>query len=387
MGSTQGAYHCHNVQGVSENNGELDDEYYDKLDRLLSEVGEYKNVTNPMRVVIVLSNFWYWTGGLSWYLHNASNCTNKSIPCPGVKESFINYTEGFFKCKSAMKVIEKLFDNLANRTNKYKNNITYKDDSTIMAWEIVDDPIANNNVNEFYNWTEHIASYIKERDKNHLVTIGMAGRENASYYKRLHEIKQIDYMTFSLMPMEWNWNVNELEKKTKEFVNNVLKVSRIVRKPLVMNLFRFPRDDEVCSPNSPTKNRDEYYKYVLRLFTEYAEDQFIVGTYFWGWSFDSYPGNETCKLWEVEDPIIGDSTSMYQGYYSIYKTDNSTLEIINNSAHIINNLHKDITIPKYVWMMFAGAAGVFIVCIIIFIAISCRVKSEWEHELDVGADN
>eukprot|EP00826_Nyctotherus_ovalis_P006434 TRINITY_DN11526_c0_g1_i3.p1 TRINITY_DN11526_c0_g1~~TRINITY_DN11526_c0_g1_i3.p1 ORF type:complete len:430 (+),score=85.96 TRINITY_DN11526_c0_g1_i3:240-1529(+) len=392
MGSTQGSFHCHNVQEVTEDNGELNTVYYDRLDYFLSILDEYNTNARTMKVVIVLSNFWYWTGGLSWYLNQSINCTKmyKEIPCPDnkefIEEAFIKYTEGFYKCEDGRNVLKKFISNLLNRVNKYKNNTRYMDDTVIMAWEIINDPKADKMKAELHDWVQSISNFIKEIDPNHLVTVGVSGRGNVSDYQELHEIDRIDYMTFSLMPKEWDWDIKDIDalmEKTTFFVDSVLNASRIVRKPLVMNLFRYPRDNEHCDRTANTTNRNTYYKHVLELFTRYAEDQLIVASYFWGWSFNSYSKSGGCRVWERGDPVIGDSTDMFQGYYSVYEADKETLKVIEDAAAIINNLQKITKVPNYVWIMFIGIASVLILAIIIFIFVSCRDQKKKDEKFNI----
>ena len=359
MGNTQGSYFCHNVQPTSQNDTDL----YDKLDYLLSIASDE---THPLKIVLVLGNFWYWTGGFAWYLNN-TNCakTEDRIPCPLdnssiTKKEFINYASGFYNCEDAYTKFITEIRNLLNHANKYKNCTMFKDDDTIMSLEIANgamensngeynytEPIENEHFVIFKNWVKRIAKDIKTIDQKHLLTIGAStelcissSKHKLPRYRIIHEIPEIDYITFNIQPKKcamYIEDLNEVKIQTIKFVETILTESIILRKPLVINSFEFPNDNFMGV--SSNDDKIQYYRIVLTILKEYVEEKLMAGGYFWGWSGNSFPNNAG-KVWNVGDNIIGDSTDEIQGRYAIYSNDTETLNTIEEYAKIIYEIDK-----------------------------------------------
>ena len=55
----------------------------------------------------------------------------------------------------------------------------------------------------------------------------------------------------------------------------------------------------------------------------------ILGTNFWGWSGEAKPTTPG-NFWEEGDDLIGDPPHEKQGWYAIYQSDSSTIDILRN---------------------------------------------------------
>lgn len=91
----------------------------------------------------------------------------------------------------------------------------YRNDPTILGWELADAPLVMNSAGAYRQWALHTSALIKEFDPNHLVTIGSAGlgvqsdvEEQVSYGTE-HAGPFIDFSTFQMWPHAWGWHMLE----------------------------------------------------------------------------------------------------------------------------------------------------------------------------------
>ncbi|WOG97543.1 hypothetical protein DCAR_0416884 [Daucus carota subsp. sativus] len=165
-------------------------------------------------------------------------------------------------------VVKGYYRNHVQRVITRINTITkvaYKDDSTIMAWELMNEPrcdvdYSGRTVN---GWVQEMASLVKSIDKKHLLTIGMEGfygdtmpekkQFNPGYqvgtdYISNHLIKEIDFATIHAYPDI----CHHTDAKT------------ILKKPLVIAEFGKSSKDPGFSLGSRDVYMGAVYKYIYR---------------------------------------------------------------------------------------------------------------------------
>lgn len=119
-------------------------------------------------------------GGFAQYV---SWVTKEKIPYPaswdsikheltnGSLESFMNFTDKFYKDPKVSYATQKIFKEhirtIITRINKY-TGLAYKNDPTIFSWELANEPQSPS-----IDWVNETARYIKSLDSNHLVTAGL----------------------------------------------------------------------------------------------------------------------------------------------------------------------------------------------------------------------
>ncbi|XP_049935940.1 mannan endo-1,4-beta-mannosidase 6-like isoform X3 [Nymphaea colorata] len=71
---------------------------------------------------------------------------------------------------------EDVFKTVLTRVNSF-TNVTYKDDPTIFAWELMNEPrcLSDPSGDQFQAWVEEISMYVKSIDQAHLLEIGSEG--------------------------------------------------------------------------------------------------------------------------------------------------------------------------------------------------------------------
>lgn len=324
--------------------GEFNTDLLDGLDFLLFEAGK-----RDMKVILCLTNYWEWTGGLAQYL-SWHGCG--PIPYPVMcKEwrTFQKYTSCFFTHRESVECLNNYISLLVNRVNNYTNK-RYMDDPVIMSWQLCNEGRGYNNEKAFNKWIEETSGFIKSMDSNHLVS---AGTEGETPYTRVgldfiknNSCSSIDYTTAHLWVQ--NWNIYKPGKHHKTFkqsinfavkyINEHIEKASSLGKPLVLEEFGFPRDNCGYLPDSSTVYRDKFYETVFDTVTRETKAGWAAaGVNFWAWSGRGKPGETAGSYWKPGCTLLGDPPHEKQGWYSVYDTD-STVEIIRKfSSRFINH--------------------------------------------------
>ncbi len=387
MGTTQGPGEKYRViPGFEDADGSLVQKFFDNLDELINAVN--KKPGPKIRLVVVIQNFWHWSGGMAQYVR--WNCSGGDIPYPNDKgnDAFFDYVKQFYKCKGAKQRFKDTFNRLASHANK-DTKVLYRDEPAIMAWELANEPIPVDLSQEYTEWIEEAAAYIKQVDPLHLVSIGSLGPDHDLNYRANSALTDIDYMTVSIWPERWGWydpndssTLERAKKMTEEYLKRTVDHARLVRKPLVISAFALSRDGNSSLPNATTNWRDSYYEFVLALVYTYAREELIAGVNFWGWSRETYP-TRPGELWAEGDPVLGDTADQPQGKWAVYSRDRTTLTIISKYGGLMSQLPLVAEIPSYVWFILLGILGGLALIIVTFSIVSWqaapRKKSLREH--------
>ncbi len=307
--------------------GVYDEKVLDGLDFLLAEMGK-----RGMKAVMVLNNFWQWSGGMAQYV---SWHEKAPIPYPGDYEKFINYSAKFYAYPECQKWFRDHISSIVNRTNSY-TGLKYRDDPAVFSWELANEPRRYPPA-----WIGETASYIKSIDPNHMVTTGSEGappEEPTQDFAATHKDPAIDYATIHIWPENWSWydpknpsTYSSAEEKCVAYFEKLAKETATLGKPLVLEEFGLARDWEplhdVFNPASPTTNKDTFYAALYGLvLRSMASGGPAAGDNFWAWAGKARPGNG----W------VGDPPHETPGWYSVYDTDTSTLTIIREHARKMN---------------------------------------------------
>ncbi|CAN1303252.1 Mannan endo-1,4-beta-mannosidase 6 [Linum perenne] len=136
--------------------GVYDEDVFTALDFVVSEAKKYK-----IRLILSLTNNWEAYGGKAQYVKWG-------------KEAGLNLTsdDDFFSHPTLRSYYKAHVKMVLNRVNTI-NNITYKEDPTIFAWELINEPRCTSDPSE--SWIQEMAVYVKSMDPKHLVEIGLEG--------------------------------------------------------------------------------------------------------------------------------------------------------------------------------------------------------------------
>jgi mannan endo-1,4-beta-mannosidase len=334
------------VPALQPSPGKYNEDLLEGLDFLLVEMNKRK-----MKAIMCLNNFWNWSGGMGQYLVWAQAA--KSIPYPpphpaGSWSEYQTFTANFYANQTAQKYFQNHIKKIVTRINSITQKL-YSEDATIMAWQLANEPRGDQQANVYIDWIDRTSKFIKNLDKNHLVTTGSEGDTPfASAGVNLlkdHQSSAIDYATFHIWVQNWEFydpaKPETLKKAldfAKDYVKRHISAATKLNKPLVLEEFGISRDNNNHDPMSPTKIRDQYYDEIFKL----VEDAIAVknhplrGVNFWAWAGEGRP-SKIHGLWAKGDTFIGDPAHEHQGWYSVYDKDLSTINIIKSSAKKINS--------------------------------------------------
>ena len=330
---------------IQEKPGVYNEDLLKGLDFMLAEMGK-----RGMYAVIYLNNFWQWSGGMSQYVGWVKKTR---VLDPDVKDGwgdFMAQSANFYYNDSAQQMYRNHIKHLVDRKNSF-NKITYKEDPTIMAWQLANEPRpgsdgANSvkNRDAYVKWIDQTAAYIHGIDPNHLVTTGSEGKagsnQDESLFLEAHSSKNIDYATFHLWAKNWGWfkcdkfeeTYNESETKAVAYIRLHIDLAKKLNKPITMEEFGLDRDNCSLVPGSPCTARDKYFAKVYSIVEENMKSGApLAGTNVWAWGGYGVASDQKSGI--KASNFVGDPFCEPQGINSVFAKDASTLKLIRQHAN------------------------------------------------------
>ncbi|KAG5566411.1 hypothetical protein RHGRI_002103 [Rhododendron griersonianum] len=155
--------------------------------------------------------------------------------------------------------------------------IAYKDDPTIFAWELMNEPrcqTAGFSERPIQDWIREMATHVKYIDGNHLLEIGLEGfygesrKQNnpgnqvvGTDFISNNQIPGIDFATIHLYPEQWMQGSKKEEQSAfveKWIRTHIADSNSLLKKPLL--LAEFGKSSK--SAGYSVGARDEYYQYI-----------------------------------------------------------------------------------------------------------------------------
>jgi mannan endo-1,4-beta-mannosidase len=318
------------------------------LDYLLVEIHK-----RGMTAVMVLNNFWPWSGGMAQYLNwNGAGAIPYPPPHPGgTWDGYQKYTAQFYTNQKALAQCNEAMRKVITRKNTI-NGKNYVDDPAIMAWELCNEPRGINNEEAMNLWIDNSAALIKSLDRNHLVTTGAEGYTSAPEFSgtnfiRMHDGPNIDYATAHIWIQNWGWYDPAKHAETYEgakakmlaYLDRHVQESRQLGKPFVLEEFGIMKDGGNFDPATTTVNRDIYYSAVFEAVLDQMKLGQASGVNFWAWGGEGRP-KKPGTMWAKGDELTGDPPHEPQGWYSVYNTDKTTQAVIKEYSAKIRELNK-----------------------------------------------
>ncbi len=331
---------------LQESPGVYNNDLLEALDFLMAELAK-----REIYAVVCLNNFWPWSGGMAQYYSWSKK--NVAIPYPpiiGTNEwwTYMEFASKFYTNRKAKKTFRLHLKKIINRTNSI-TGVAYKNDPTIMAWEIANEPRGMEKPRAYRRWIRKTARYIKKLDRNHLLTIGSEGNTanpNGNDFYKDHKYKHIDYTTIHIWVQNWGWyDPHQVDStfdtgldKAKAYIDEHLAIAKKLNKPLVLEEFGISRDLDDHDPLAATLVRDKYYQLMFDAVYQHAKEGGpMAGCNFWAWSGEGRPAKPKA-VWKAGDDFTGDPPHEFQGWYSVYEKDETTIRVIKKYANMLNQL-------------------------------------------------
>ncbi|KAK6115323.1 hypothetical protein DH2020_007592 [Rehmannia glutinosa] len=261
--------------------GSYNENMFQGLDFVISEAGKY-----GIKLILSLVNNYEDSGGKKQYVNWARNQRQK-----------LSSDDDFF----TNSVVKGYYKNHIKAVLTRQNSITgiaYKDEPTIMAWELMNEPrcTMDPSGSTIQAWIAEMASYLKSIDHNHLVEAGLEGfYGHSDAQKQLNnpqfqvgtdfltnnQIPDIDFATLHSYPDQWLTSQND--ETQLSFLNDWLNshiqdAQTILQKPLLIAEFGKSSKDN----GYDAYKRDELYNTVYSAIYSSARDGGVAaGAVFW----------------------------------------------------------------------------------------------------------
>ncbi|HXX70498.1 MAG TPA: hypothetical protein VEK07_25170 [Polyangiaceae bacterium] len=289
--------------------------------------------------IVMLNNFWPWSGGMAQYLAWADE---GAIPYPPPAQGGDWGTYEEFSCR---------FYANARAREAYASMIRFLvpqlRTNAAIVWELANEPRGVADVAGYRRWIDETARLIKALAPGQLVTTGSEGDTASPWHAGLdivedHRSAAIDFVTLHLWAQNWGWIRADrvaqdysagLERARRYVVEQVGRAA-VLGKPIVLEEFGFPRDDGSFDPASSTHVRDRYFAEIYALVRSLARETPMAGILPWAWSGQTRPPRPG-DCWKPGDPLTGDPPHERQGWYGIYDSDSTVATIREGSAHIV----------------------------------------------------
>lgn len=326
-----------------------DDSLLEGLDFLLAEMAK-----RDMKAVLVLNNFFQWSGGMAQYV---SWATSTPIPYPVTEQGgatwdeFQNYSAQFYANYEAQRLFLDYIHLLVHRENSITGTL-YRDDPTIMAWQLANEPRGFRYSENYVDWVDQAAGFIQLIDPNHLVSLGGEGKLGSyegTQFERVSQSPHLDYLTAHIWIQNWGWFNPDRAQQTfpmatgraMGYLADHVSIGKALGKPVVLEEFGVSRDGGAFEHDAPTEYRDRFYTIMLEALYKLAlEGNAVGGSNVWSWSGQGYPVAPGVP-WQEGEPFTGDPPHEAQGWYAIYDTDTSTHEVLSTYARLMEALGRE----------------------------------------------
>lgn len=295
-----------------------------------------------MTAVLVLSNFWEWSGGLQTLLWRATgkymDMGDPAHPWP----AFADATAEFYGNRAARALYAEHLERLVTRTNTVTGR-PYARDPAIFAWQLANEPrpggsdaaIARN-ADAYYDWIDASAARLRQLAPAHMVSLGQEGTHAANGQEAvvLRAHRSIDYLTAHIWPLVWGWaKGNDLagtwdtvEARTSAYVGAHERLAQTLGKPLVIEEFGFPRDEEAHGPSASTEWRRRFYRLIHGKVEEsWRTSGPLAGSAFWAWNGEARAKQLDARYRDGDRSYMGDPPHEPQGWFGIFDSDAAML--------------------------------------------------------------
>lgn len=331
--------------GFTRADGSANAALFEGLDFALAEIAK-----RGMTAVLVLSNFWEWSGGMQTLLYRATgtyiDMGDPAHPWP----AFADATAGFYADTDAVARYRDHVVQLLGRRNTV-SDVDYARDPAIMAWQLANEPrpggsdaaIAANRA-AYLAWIADTAALIRAGAPQHLVSLGQEGSQatngDAALVADAHA--QVDYLTAHIWPLNWSWVKGddlagtwpEGRRKVEAYIAAHVAVAERLAKPLVIEEFGFPRDREAYAPATATTFREDYYRVIYAAVeASWASGGVIAGSNFWAWNGEARTAHPDARFRGGDRAYMGDPPHEPQGWYGVFDSDAAMLDVIR--AHVV----------------------------------------------------
>ena len=330
--------------GFTRDDGTTNTALMEGLDFAMAEIGK-----RGMTAVLALSNFWEWSGGLQTLIYRATgeymNMGDPDHPWP----AFADATAAFYANEAAIEKYRTHVAAIVGRTNSVTGQ-RYAQDPAVMSWQHANEPRPGGGAEAiaqyrgaYLDWIASTAELIRSIDGNHLVSLGQEGTQATFGSEELvvaaHEA--VDYVTAHIWPLNWSWVAGDDlpgtwpvgKAKVEDYLAVHTRLAEDMGKPLLIEEFGFPRDDEAYSPDTTTGYRERYYRAIYDAVEKsWRNGGPLQGSNFWAWNGEARARHADFRFQDGDFAYMGDPPHEPQGWYGNFDSDTSMIALVKAHA-------------------------------------------------------
>ena len=330
--------------GFTHADGSTNAALFKGLDFAMAEIAK-----RGMTAVLVLSNFWEWSGGLQTLLYRATgeymDMGDPAHPWP----AFADATAAFYANPAARALYRDHARSLLTRRNTITGT-AYADDPAIMSWQHANEPrpggsdaaIAAHR-DAYLDWIAETAALIRAAAPRHLVSLGQEGTQatNGSAALVAEAHSNVDYVNAHIWPLNWSWvKGDDLpgtwpagRRKVEDYLAVHTAIAADLGKPLVIEEFGFPRDEESYTPEAATTFREQYYRTIHdAVEASWRDGGPLAGSNFWAWNGEARAAHPDARFRDGDRAYMGDPPHEPQGWYGVFDSDRAMIDLIRSHA-------------------------------------------------------
>jgi hypothetical protein len=143
---------------------------FEHLDRIVADAGDRK-----IRLMLAVVDNWAHNGGMFQYVHWVTREHPESVNT-NLNPEGVLYHDQFWTNQWCRQWYKDYVTKLLNRTNTI-TGVQYKDDPTIFAWEIVNEPRCESDYSggTIHEWLNTMSDWVRTIDTNHMLSGGEEG--------------------------------------------------------------------------------------------------------------------------------------------------------------------------------------------------------------------
>ena len=202
--------------------------------------------SHGIKLIVTLDNYWKDYGGISLRLAWEGVELNESYPNMPNQGAFFENTAA---TQSYLDYVE----HFITRANHY-TNITYADTTTILAWELMNEPrhegYGDNEASTVLRaWVDKVGARIKSIDPNHLLGTGLEGHganymggDEGNNFLVIHSSPYIDFCSAHPYPTEswYNFSIPQTQDVIKKWIYDCQVT---LNKPMLIGEFNVYKDN------------------------------------------------------------------------------------------------------------------------------------------------
>jgi len=216
--------------------GEYNKTAFKHLDYIIAEAGK-----RGIRVILPFVDNWGATG-MDRYIAWSESASEH---------------DDFYSDDRVQELYRGFIEQLVTRTNTITGR-EYRDDPTILMWELANEPRVDSRIDPFRTWIEDTAQFIHELDENHLVSTGSDIYPEEAYVQN-HAINGIDACSIHLWPQNWDKTDNPATYGTNYITNRAQHGFEDVGKPVYLGEYGWRVNLQDANAETQIQRRNEMF--------------------------------------------------------------------------------------------------------------------------------